>query len=110
MKIIVFAALLTLLPQAPEVEVLDVGWRVAETDRHGTKLAWKALVRNNTWRPVDFTLIVELKDWDGFVLVDDKESGLWLDDAETKEFAGMVRMHAGKAAPIHRAEARVLMR
>ncbi len=111
MKAIILTTLLAVLATpAPDVEVLDVSWRVTESTQSSSKVAWKALVRNNTWSPVAFTLVVELKDWDGFILGDDRLRGLSLNDAESRDFAGTVRISAGLVSALDEAVARVEMR
>ena len=111
MKAIILTTLLALVAtSAPDVEVLDVSWRITESTQSSSKVAWKALMRNNTWSPVVFTLVVELKDWDGFILGDDRARGLLLTDAETKEFAGYVRISTGLVSSVDKAVARVEIR
>jgi len=100
-------AVLLVLPAPPEVEVLDVTWRITESGPSGSRLSWKALVRNNTWTPATFRLVVEVKDWDGFVLAQDREADLWLSDAETREFAGRVRVSAAMVGSIDEVTAEV---
>ena len=67
-------------------------------------------MRNNTWNPVAFTFVVEFKDWDGFIFGDDRVGGLSLNDAETKELAGTVRLSTGLVSSLDEAVARVEMR
>ena len=111
MKAIVLTSQLMLLAApAPDVEVLDISWRVTKSTQSSSKIAWKELVRNNTWNLVAFTLVVELKDWDGFILGDDRVVGLSLNDAETKELAGTVRLSTGLVSSLDEAVVRVEMR